>query len=253
MKLLDLFSGIGGFSLAGKWAGFNTIQFVEKDKFCQKVLRKHWPDVPIHDDIKTFSWEKPVTLLTGGFPCQPFSVAGKRKGINDERYLWPEMLRIIRECKPNWIIAENVPGIISQLDAIREDLEKENYQWISCHMPASAIGAPHKRERIWLTAHLNSERCKLRVYPGKEGCTESNWKQHLSQIYIEWSQFIPEPWKTFTSEDWFSYNDEFSRDNDGVSEKLYRNRIKALGNSIVPQVAFPVMKCIYEIEKQNES
>ena len=105
---LDLFSGIGGFALAAKWAGYETIQFVEIDPFCHKVLKKHWPDVPIHSDIKTFDVTKyngSIDLITGGFPCQPYSVAGKRLGKADDRALWPEMLRIISEIRPAWVIA----------------------------------------------------------------------------------------------------------------------------------------------------
>lgn len=110
---LDLFSGIGGFSLAADWVWENDhkiIGFCEIDKFCQKVLKKHWPGVPIYDDIKKLDGKQfgTVDLLTGGFPCQPFSVAGKRKGQEDDRALWPEMFRIIQESKPHWIIGENI-------------------------------------------------------------------------------------------------------------------------------------------------
>lgn len=153
MRHVDLFSGIGGFALAAKWAEIETIQFVEKDLFCQKVLEKNFPDVPIHSDIKDFHYTGEVDLITGGFPCQPFSVAGKRKGKDDDRYLWPEMFRVIRECRPRWIIAENVPGIIPHLDPILKDLEREGYTWRAYLIPASAVGAPHKRERLWIVAN----------------------------------------------------------------------------------------------------
>src|SRR5215813_15342080 len=127
MRHLDLFSGIGGFALAASWCWPNheIISFVEKDGFCQKVLRKHWPDAAIHDDIKTFDGSGlDVDLLTGGFPCQPFSQAGKRKGTDDDRYLWPEMARIIAEAKPRWVVGENVAGIVSmELDTVLADLE----------------------------------------------------------------------------------------------------------------------------------
>src|SRR4051812_45727132 len=110
---LSLFSGIGGIDLAAQWAGFETVAFVEKDKFCQQILVKHWPEVPIYDEIKTFDGSvfADITLLTGGFPCQPFSQAGKRRGKEDDRYLWPEMLRVISEAKPTWVVGENVAGI----------------------------------------------------------------------------------------------------------------------------------------------
>lgn len=116
-KHLDLFSGIGGFALAARWAGLETVQFVEIEPYAQKVLAKHWPNVHVHGDIRTFDG-KPfageVFLLTGGFPCQPFSVAGKRGGTSDNRFLWPEMLRVIGEVRPKFVLAENVPGLISQ-------------------------------------------------------------------------------------------------------------------------------------------
>lgn len=113
MTHIDLFSGIGGFSLAAQWAGFKTIVFCEKDEFCQKVLKKHWPEVPLIPEIRDFDGTKwrGATLLTGGFPCQPFSSAGRKRGKKDDRYLWPEMLRIISEARPTWIIAENVINI----------------------------------------------------------------------------------------------------------------------------------------------
>src|SRR5689334_7839605 len=113
MKHLDLFSGIGGFALAARWAGFETFLFCEIDPFCQKVLNKNFPKVPIFGDIKFLSVQyHQVDILTAGFPCQPFSVAGKQKGKNDDRYLWPETFRIIKLSHPHWLILENVPGII---------------------------------------------------------------------------------------------------------------------------------------------
>ena len=129
MNHLDLFSGIGGFHLAGEmvWSDFHTVCHVEIDPFCQKVLKKHWPDVPIHDDIRSYKHDgTKVALVTGGFPCQPFSQAGRQGGKADDRYLWPEMLRIIREVQPTWIIGENVAGIINmELDNVLSDLESE--------------------------------------------------------------------------------------------------------------------------------
>lgn len=116
MRHLDLFSGIGGFALAARWMGWETVQFVELDKFCQRVLEKNFPGVPIHGDIKTFDGTRfrgAVDIVTGGFPCQPFSTAGKRKGKADDRYLWPEMLRVIGEARPTFVVGENVAGIIS--------------------------------------------------------------------------------------------------------------------------------------------
>ena len=126
MKHLDLFSGIGGFALAAGWAGFETAMFCEIDPFARKVLAKHWPEVPIHDDIHTLTADvvgQPIDLITGGFPCQPFSVAGKRRGQEDDRHLWPQMARVIDDCRPRWVLGENTPGIISlALDDCLADL-----------------------------------------------------------------------------------------------------------------------------------
>jgi DNA (cytosine-5)-methyltransferase 1 len=159
---LDLFSGIGGFALAAKWNGYRTLAFCDNEPYAQAVLKKHWPDVPCHQDIREVRGElyAGVTLLTGGFPCQPFSVAGKQRGKDDNRYLWPEMLRVIREAKPTWIIGENVAGIVNlALDRIHTDLEAQDYEVESFIIPACAVNAPHKRDRVWIVA--NSKRKRL--------------------------------------------------------------------------------------------
>jgi DNA (cytosine-5)-methyltransferase 1 len=152
---LDLFSGIGGFALAAKWNGFRTVGFCDNEPYAQAVLKKHWPDVPIYDDIRKVRGElyAGVTLLTGGFPCQPFSVAGKQRGKTDDRYLWPEMLRVIREAGPTWIVGENVAGIVNMaLDQVHSDLEAEGYEVESVIVPACAVDAPHRRDRVWIIA-----------------------------------------------------------------------------------------------------
>lgn len=244
--MLDLFSGIGGFSLAGKWANFETIAFCEKDKFCRQVLIKHWPEVPIHEDIKCFSYNQNADLLTAGFPCQPFSVAGKRKGKDDDRYLWPELCRIIKESKPRWLLLENVPGIISHLDPILQDLETEGYTWWSYIIAASSVGAPHKRERLWIIANFNSERCDKRGGYRQERHIQDDWQRHIAKIQSEWPQFIPKPWASMQANEWMSANSEFSRNDHGLSDRV--DRIKALGNSIVPQVVYPFMALINLIE-----
>jgi DNA (cytosine-5)-methyltransferase 1 len=157
LKLLDLFSGIGGFSLGLESTGFfETIGFVEKDKFCQKVLKKHWSNINIEEDIRNVRGKGyTADIITGGFPCQPFSVAGKRKSTADDRYLWDEMFRIIKEVKPRWIIGENVEGIVNinngmVLRQVLNDLENEGFQSQCIIIPASGIGAWHQRKRIWI-------------------------------------------------------------------------------------------------------
>ena len=164
MKVLDLFSGIGGFSLGLERAGMETIAFCEIDKFCQKVLKKHWPDIMLHDDITKLDGKEyagAVDLVCGGYPCQPFSVAGKQKGNKDARHLWPEMFRIIKDAKPRWVIAENVEGHIKLgLDAVLDDLESEGYACWTFIIPACAVGAPHQRNRVWIIANLKSEQSR---------------------------------------------------------------------------------------------
>ena len=160
LKVLDLFSGIGGFSLGLHSTGiFDTIKFVEFDKYCKKVLNKNFPNIPIEGDIRNVKGTKfEADVITGGFPCQPFSVAGKQKGTNDNRYLWPEMFRLIKEVKPEFVLGENVQGIINLQDGmvlrqVLNDLESENFEVQCFVIPASGIGAWHQRKRVWIIGH----------------------------------------------------------------------------------------------------
>lgn len=160
LKVLDLFSGIGGFSLGLHSTGiFDTVKFVEFDKFCQRVLQKNFPGIPIEGDIKNVKGQEfEADVITGGFPCQPFSVAGKQKGTNDNRYLWPEMFRLIKEIKPEFVIGENVQGLINLQDGmvlrqVQDQLEGEGFEVQCFIIPASGIGAWHQRNRVWIVAH----------------------------------------------------------------------------------------------------
>ena len=165
MKVLDLFSGIGGFSIGLERAGFKTVAFCENDTYCKLILKKHWEGVKIYHDVREITRQQYEQdgcelpgIITGGFPCQPFSVAGRKKGTRDNRYLWPEMFRVIKEFKPRWIIAENVRGIINIEDGVvfervHADLESQDYETQTFIIPAAGVGAPHRRERVWIVAN----------------------------------------------------------------------------------------------------
>lgn len=161
LKVLDLFSGIGGFSLGLERAGMETIAFCEIEDYPVKILNKHWPDVPVFRDVRKLNKEVLLNevsvlpdIIVGGFPCQPFSVAGKQRGKEDDRHLWPEFFRLIKEIKPRWVIGENVAGFVTMaLDDVLHDLESEGYETQSFIIPASAVGGIHKRERVWIVAH----------------------------------------------------------------------------------------------------
>lgn len=173
--VLDLFSGIGGFSLGLTRAGFRTTAFCEIEEYPRSILRKHWPDVPIFEDVRKLhaaDLPEPVTVICGGYPCQPFSLAGQRKGKDDDRHLWPEIVRIIRELdattgKPTWCIFENVAGHVSMgLDQVLIDLEAEGYAAWPFIVPACAVNAPHRRDRVWIVAH-HAGRTDRRHNPGE--------------------------------------------------------------------------------------
>ena len=174
MKVLDLFSGIGGFSLGLEWAGMETVAFCEYDEKARQVLTKHWPDVPKYTDVRTLTAEKlkndgitDIELICGGYPCQPFSTAGKRAGAEDDRHLWPEFFRLIKEVRPAWVLCENVAGHISMgLDSVLADLESEGYQQQVFLIPACAVGAGHRRDRVWILAHADQSHGKGRRLSG---------------------------------------------------------------------------------------
>ena len=152
---LDLFSGIGGFALAARWNNIQTIGFVENENYPRRILGKQFPGIPIHSDIHDFDATpfRGVSLITGGFPCQPFSVSGKQRGKKDDRYLWKEMLRVIVEAQPTWVLAENVAGLINMaLDEVLLDLEAQDYATATVILPACAKNALHRRDRVWIIA-----------------------------------------------------------------------------------------------------
>lgn len=160
MKALSLFTGIGGMDLAAQWAGIEVVAMCEIEPYAVEILKRRFPNVKIFGDVSKLSREvleregietKTIDIVFGGFPCQPFSVAGKRRGKEDERFLWGEFSRLIYEIRPSWVIAENVPGLISiALDDVLSDLENKGYKTRTFLYPASAVGAPHKRERLFI-------------------------------------------------------------------------------------------------------
>lgn len=337
---VDLFSGIGGFSLAAGWADYETVLFVEKDDYCQKVLRKHWPNVPIIGDIRDVNeatvadacrerQQQPavgadaiepegrtrmgaegsdssrghvsvatrqgipaIDLLTGGFPCQPFSVAGKRGGTSDDRYLWPEMLRVIALLKPRWVLAENVAGITSMvefdsllemdrkqysphekavgqasvgavcdrtgrgvLDSVLGDLEEIGYEVGTLVIPACAVNAPHRRDRVWIVAHDTGERCRPRrterarfrgestLANGREDVADTDdseatrQREYGGQVHAVTES---EGLGGGCSPDWWAVEPDVGRVADGIPRRV--DRLRCLGNAIVPQVAYQIIR-----------
>jgi DNA (cytosine-5)-methyltransferase 1 len=167
MRSIELFAGIGGIALAAEWAGIETAAFCERDPFCQRVLNKHWPDVPIFDDVRTLTKDvldghngiEDIDLISGGFPCQPYSIAGKKQGSEDERALWDEMFRIIKEIKPRWVVGENVDNFtrMDDFEKANSNLESIGYQVESFIIPAAAVGAPHRRNRVFMVGYTNGQ------------------------------------------------------------------------------------------------
>ena len=238
-----LFSGIGGFALAAKWNGFRTLAFCDCEPYAQAVLKKHWPDVPCHKDIREVRGElyAGVTLLTGGFPCQPFSVAGKQRGKDDNRYLWPEMLRVIREARPAWIIGENVAGIVNMaLDTVCADLEAEGYEVEPLIVPACAVDAPHRRDRVWIIAYTEQSRWGS----GEQNIFEEtgNVGEHVFFNSEGDGRNIKSFWEAKETDWSMDIKSSICRKDDGISNSV--DRIRGLGNAIVPQVAAEIIRCI---------
>lgn len=268
MKVLDLFSGIGGFSLGLERAGMETVAFCEIEPFCQKVLKKHWAHIPIYNDVTKLTKEvlendgiNAIDLICGGYPCQPFSTAGKQKGQEDKRHLYPEMSRLIREIKPRWVIAENVEGHIRLgLDAVLDDLEAAGYTVWAFIIPAQAVGAPHQRNRVWIIATdsttiglrnkkneqvLESKgRDKLHTIQSRDlgetefGFPEFEWCRNLKDIRdLRDRKDVPEPL--------------ICRNDDGFSQRV--DRLKALGNSVVPQIPEIIGKAIMKTTRNYDT
>ena len=262
MKHLDLFSGIGGFALAARWVGIETVQFVEIETYAQKVLTKNFPGVPIHDDIKTFDATKfrGIDLITGGYPCQPFSQAGKRRGSEDDRHLWPEMFRVIREARPDFVLAENVAGHVSMgLDEVLSDLESEGYTTQPLIIPACAKDAKHRRDRVWIVANnafMRMERARTKQQAtGARGKSEDVADSYRQCLEREREKRDNErsvglcSRKTGWEVDTWLPESGVGRVAHGIPRRV--DRLKGLGNAIVPQVAYEIMKGIYDTNNQQ--
>ncbi|KAB2913950.1 MAG: DNA (cytosine-5-)-methyltransferase [Bacteroidetes bacterium] len=290
MKHLGLFEGIGGFSLAARWMGWQTIAYSEIDPFCLKVLSYHFPDAVSIGDITQADftpYANTIDIITGGFPCQPYSVAGRRAGKNDPRHLWPQMFRAIREVKPKWVVGENVRGLLNWSKGlvhkeICTQLENEGYEVQSYLLPASAVGAPHERYRLFIVANYNGigresrppdthgrqkqvekrESLWYKVNSIIEGGTAPNTKsrglpngdakqaQNPAHASTQRHCFVPD-WENFpTQPPVFSRNDGFSGRLDGITVPSWRREsVKAYGNAIVPQLAYQIFKSIEDYSK----
>lgn len=241
------FSGIGGFGLAARWAGIETHWQIEYDAYCRMVLDRHFPNAKKYKDIKEVDPNglEPVDIISGGFPCQPFSVAGKRLGKKDDRYLWPKMLEIIRIVKPAYALCENVFGIIGlALDQTLSDLETSGYACETFVIPDCALDAPHRRDRVWILAHTG---CQHIHPPDIESRIN---KEEIEKAVKMWQsvQFVHRG----TNQVEFRKADGtiLCRNADGLPHEL--DRLKALGNAIVPQVAHLFFTAIKAMEEKKE-
>ena len=289
----SLFSGIGGFDLAAEWMGWENLFNCEWEEFPRKVLKHHFPNAKQYGDVKEFNaatYAGRIDILTGGFPCQPYSTAGKRKGKEDERHLWPEMLRVIRECSPRWVVGENVRGICSWnsglvFEEVCADLEACRYSVQPFVLPACAVNAPHRRDRVWFVAHSNQRNDgrtagKNAGESGEERIQERN-SIRKPQEPNPIRQYAPDtrskrlsepmaygklegrlrPSKRNQRQTWDSFptepplcggDDGLSKELDGITfPKWRRESIKAYGNAIVPQVALRIFEAIQEYEKRT--
>lgn len=298
MNGLSLFAGIGGLDLAFEYAGGTVKAMCEKEPYCQKILKKHWPDVQLYDDIFNLRGEdieSRIDIIYGGPPCQPFSVAGRQRGQEDERHLWPEFSRLVGEIKPIWVVIENVSGIIRlAADDICKDLERLDYSVGIWNYEAASVGALHRRSRVFFVAHTRCklhERCLQQRNSREKKDTGSaiNTKYTGSTSNIvpnhdsERSQEQQQPLKKQTTlsdircDSWGKFESTMDRSLDGISTRMDRNRkltkslypdawlngswedgiqrvatqipnrvnrLKALGNAVVPAQAYPIFKII---------
>lgn len=288
----SLFSGDGGFDLASEWMGWENVFHCEWNPFGKKILKHYWPNAKSYNDITKTDFtihRGSIDILTGGFPCQPYSTAGKRRGKQDDRHLWPEMLRAIREIQPTWVVGENVRGLVNWSDGlvfneVQSDLENEGYEVFPFLLPACAVNAPHKRERIWFVAYSNSNttgssgKSRSITSIGGKNNDEPEFGRKQTEQYNRSFEFLqnatdterdggrennrirksrffdqtgaPTDWQNFPTQSPICIgNDGISAELDGITFSKWRNEsIKAAGNAIVPQVALMILKSIQEYE-----
>ena len=277
---LSLFSGIGGLDLAAEWAGFTTVGQCEFADYPTKVLEKHWPDVPRWRDVRTLTKEsfyertglRTVDVISGGFPCQPFSVAGKQKGKEDDRYLWPEMLRVIRELRPRCVVGENVPGIIKiAAGQVVKDLERAGYHVVVFNFEAAAVGAWHRRSRFFfvgiaegrLASDAESERSEGQPSARTAEQDEKPREMQPDAGYSDGTDVHNTVCGRFTRINRRCESQELAdgrlwaaepgvgRVVDGLPCRV--ERIRALGNAVVPQQAYPIFRALAEeLNRRND-
>jgi DNA (cytosine-5)-methyltransferase 1 len=273
---LSLFSGIGGLDLAAEWAGFTTVGQCEFADYPTEVLEKHWPDVPRWRDVRTLTKEsfyertglRTVDVISGGFPCQPFSVAGKQKGKGDDRYLWPEMLRVITELRPRCVVGENVPGIIKIAAwQVVKDLERAGYHVVVFNFEAAAVGAWHRRSRVFFTGladvadadgpglqgRKQSETPDAAEDAGEQPsrapageCSEAVYDA-MREGLQDWTAGTirkPRADECLERSDWWAAEPDVGRVAHGIPNRV--DRIKCLGNAVVPQQAYPIFRALRE-------
>ena len=284
MRHGSLFSGIGGFDYAAQMMGWENVFHCEWNEFGQRVLKHYWPQaISYHDITKTdFTIHRgAIDILSGGFPCQPYSTAGKRLGKDDERHLWPEMLRAIREIQPTYVVGENVLGLVNWnggmvFEEVQADLESEGYEVQAYVLPACAKDAPHRRDRVWFVAYSTSERLERSARQGIQGnsrrpsdksnersspdtCHKGLQRRKIIRGFggigeernEQFTGCVPSTWQNFpTQPPLCSGDDGLPSELDGITFSKWRNEsIKAAGNAIVPQVALQIFKSIEQYEE----
>lgn len=260
MKSLELFAGIGGIALAEQMAGIEVAGLCEYADYPRTILQNHWPDVPLFKDVTKLDREEltnagidpdSIDIVSGGFPCQPFSIAGHRKGTEDDRDLWPEMFRIIQQVWPTWVVGENVANFANmELDRTLSDLEGTGYQARAFVLPACAVNAPHQRLRTFIVAHADSKRW-ICLEKGKQDGRDweptpwPNAKEGQTSCWINARHILASGARVLAST-----SRRIPRNDDGISEGL--DRLKALGNAVVPQQILPIFKAIVQIEEADQ-